>query len=273
MGKIYIKDLVVFAYHGVLKEEKVLGQKFLISIDLSLDLTRAARSKNLTDTVSYADVVSFVETEFTRESFDLIETAADELARKILFNFDLVDDVKILVKKPWAPIHSPMDTVAVEVSRKWERVFLSLGTNVGERKENLDRAIEALKENENIKDIKKSSYIETKAWGIEDQDDFLNACVSLQTVFEAEELLEHLKDLEGRIGRIETYRWGPRLVDLDILFYGDKVIYQDNLQIPHPYIQDRMFVLEPLFELAEHFIHPVIKKSIRQLKNELSERA
>ena len=119
MDKIYIKDLEIFAFHGAIPEEKVLGQKFVLSFELDVDLRQAGKTDDLTKTVHYGELAQRVEEEFTKTSYDLIEKAAEEICEFILLNYSLVKKVKLLLVKPWAPTRKHVEHVAVELERKW----------------------------------------------------------------------------------------------------------------------------------------------------------
>lgn len=147
-------------------------------------------------------------------------------------------------------------------------VHIGIGSNMGDRQANCRNAIERLKD-KGIVIKKASSMYETKPWGLEEQPDFINMAVEAETGLSPEELLKTLKEVEKEMGRKETVRWGPRIIDLDILFYDDIVINMEHLHIPHPLLHKRDFVLLPLSEIAPDKIHPVLKKNIRQLKEEL----
>lgn len=147
-------------------------------------------------------------------------------------------------------------------------IHIGIGSNLGKRKENCKKAIGLLLEN-GITVTKMSSIIETEPWGVTSQDKFINTAVEARTELEPEELLATLKKIELEMGRLPSVRWGPRLVDLDILFYDDLVMKSDDLEIPHPLIKDREFVLKPLAEIAPDKVHPVFKKTVRELLEEL----
>ena len=142
-------------------------------------------------------------------------------------------------------------------------VYLALGTNLGDRLANLKQAISALTPQLEVK--AKSQVYETPPWGFEDQPKFLNQVIKANTYLDAEPLLKHLKRLEVALGRKESFPNGPRLIDLDILFYDDLVMDKPSIVIPHPRLQERGFVLLPLMEIAPNLVHPVNKKSVREM--------
>lgn len=142
-------------------------------------------------------------------------------------------------------------------------IYLSLGSNIGDRQEFLETAIAKL--GSKITDIVSSSVYETEPWGNEDQESFLNICLRGQTSLSSEELLGFIKSVEKNLGRSHNQKWGPREIDIDILFYDNESIKSASLEIPHPYIAERAFVLIPLAEIAPGFIHPILKKSIGEL--------
>ncbi len=142
-------------------------------------------------------------------------------------------------------------------------VFLSLGSNIGDRLANLRSAMALL--SPDIHPLAQSSIYETEPWGYSDQPTFLNLVWEGSTQLDPLNLLSHLKQVENTLGRKETFRFGPRLIDLDILFYDDLVIDTPTLTIPHSRISERAFVLVPLAEIAPDFYHPVLKTTIQQL--------
>ena len=146
---------------------------------------------------------------------------------------------------------------------KEHTVYLALGTNLGDRLANLKQAISSLTPQMEVK--AKSQVYETPPWGFEDQPKFLNQVIKANTYLEAEPLLKHLKRLEVALGRQESFPNGPRLIDMDILFYDDLVVNKPSLVIPHPRLHERGFVLLPLMEIAPNLIHPVNKKSVREM--------
>lgn len=266
MDKIIIENLELIAEHGVFKEEKFLGQKFIISVEMTTDTREAGKTGNLNASTHYGFVADDIEKIFTSESFDLIETCAEKIAEMILTKYPLISEVKVTVKKPWAPIRKHFDFVAVEITRKWHTVYLSLGTNMGDKKKNLLEAIERIGKLENTKVTVQSTILETEPFGYTEQDMFLNACIEIKTLFTPQELLEKLLNIELEMGRVRTIKWGPRIIDIDILFFDDEIIQDKNLAVPHPWISERMFVLEPLCEIAPNLIHPLERKPVATLK-------
>ena len=142
-------------------------------------------------------------------------------------------------------------------------VYLALGTNLGDRLVNLKQAISALTPQLEVK--AKSQVYETPPWGVEEQPKFLNQVIKANTYLDPEPLLKHLKRLEVALGRQESFPNGPRLIDMDILFYDDLVVDKPSLVIPHPRLHERGFVLLPLMEIAPNLVHPVSKKSVREM--------
>jgi 2-amino-4-hydroxy-6-hydroxymethyldihydropteridine diphosphokinase len=146
-------------------------------------------------------------------------------------------------------------------------VYIALGTNLGDRLANLHAAIRSLLPEINV--LAESHVYETPPWGYEDQPSFLNMVVKAETELGPESLLKYLKQLEVELGREQNFRWGPRLIDLDILFYDDLVINTPPLIIPHPRLYERAFVLVPLVDVAPELIHPVLQRSVSQLLGEV----
>ena len=143
------------------------------------------------------------------------------------------------------------------------KVFLGLGSNIGDKQDNLKRTIALLSEFVDV--IKKSSVYETEPIGYKEQDDFVNMVVEVTTRLTPEELLFFVKEIEKKMGRKKTFVDAPRIIDIDILLYGDEIINETHLQIPHLRMHERRFVLLPFAEIAPNIVHPVKKRKIHEL--------
>lgn len=272
MDCIRIKRLEVFAKHGAIPEENVLGQKFLISVGLYCDLREAGLTDDLERSVSYAAAAEFIKKRTEENTFRLIERLAEYLAQEILLQFPSIQKVEIEIEKPWAPVLLPLETVSVSLTRQWHTVYLSLGSNMGDKKMELDRAVRSLSEDEQTQVEVVSSYIETKPVGGVEQDDFLNAAARIRTLRTPQELLRLIGQIEAEQKRERIIRWGPRTIDIDILLYDDQTIYTEDLCIPHVEMENRMFVLEPMCQIAPYACHPGSGATMLQLKKQLQER-
>lgn len=148
------------------------------------------------------------------------------------------------------------------------KAYLGLGTNIGNRENYLREAVEIINNNQEIKILKVSKVYETKAWGLKEQDDFLNLCVEIETKLNPQELLEVCHKVEEELNRVRTIRWGPRTIDVDILFFNDMLSLDENLTLPHPRIKERAFVLIPLMDLNTNLL--IDNKTISYYLNKLS---
>lgn len=152
------------------------------------------------------------------------------------------------------------------------RVFLSLGSNLGDRLSNIQQAVSSLSMSEHIKILKTSSFYETQPWGNKNQEWFINAAVALDTDLSCEELLTFCQNIEVQLGRVrkENEKWAQRAIDIDILMYDDKLIsLGSRLIVPHPLMHLRAFVLVPMLEVKADLVHPVFNKTISELYDEL----
>ncbi len=148
-------------------------------------------------------------------------------------------------------------------------VYIGIGSNLGDREDNCAEAVRRLDAN-GVRVVKCSAVYETEPWGLKDQPKFVNMAVEAETGHSPRGLLAVVKKIESEMGRRPGVKWGPRLIDLDILLYGDLVVEETDLSIPHPLMHRRNFVLEPLSEIAPEKTHPVLKKKIVELLRENS---
>lgn len=276
MFKIFVKDLKLYGYHGVREHEKKDGQYFLFNIDIHIKDSDYTGRDELENTLSYSDVIREVKKINKSKKFDLLETFCQVLAKRIMEISILVESVIVRIEKPSPPIDEKLDAVGIEyilnrsvfrpvktvdkksddsigsVSNNINEAYLSLGSNTGNRKLNLKRAIELLGDNPEINIDAVSSIYETEPMYVKDQRSFYNLVIRVSiSNLGPFELLGFIKAIEYKLGRKKGgTRYGPRPIDIDILYFGSEIIESDILQIPHPGISGRRFVLLPLSEIA-----------------------
>ena len=267
MDKIIIKDMSVYAYHGCNSEEKSMGQKFIISAELGIDLLEASLFDKIEKTVNYSRLCATIEKVVRENRFDLIERCAGAVAEEILNKYKDVSYADITVKKPWAPIDSELKYVAVNIKRSRHKAYLGIGSNMGDRRKYIDESVKKLDSN-GICVKKLSSIIETEPWGNTDQDKFLNCALEIETTLSPASLLSRIQEIENSLGREREIHWGPRTIDIDILFYDSEILNSENLVVPHPYFEKRDFALIPMREIAPYYIHPILNKRIMDIKLE-----
>ncbi|MBR3810885.1 MAG: 2-amino-4-hydroxy-6-hydroxymethyldihydropteridine diphosphokinase [Agathobacter sp.] len=265
---IKVTNLKVFAYHGVLEEEKRNGQDFYLNAKVYVDLRKAGRTDKLEDTVNYDMIVIHMAEFFAKTQFDTIEAAAEYTVQILLSKFDTIEAIEFEVRKPHAPLTYVPEDISVTICREWHTVYLSVGSNLGDKKGYIDKAIAMLDSRSEIRNINVSDLFVTKPYGPVEQNDFLNGCLELETYMDLEELVDYIHEIEDSFHRDRSIHWGPRPIDLDIVFYDDCIYNSKQLTIPHADMENRMFVLEPLSQLCPGKRHPVWGKTVAQLKEE-----
>lgn len=270
MDQIKIQELEVFANHGVFPEENALGQKFVISAVLYTDTRPAGQTDDLTLSVHYGEVSQRIREFVEGNTWKLLETVAEKLAFELLVCFPKVRKIRLEIRKPWAPVRLSLKTVAVEIERQWHRAYIALGSNMGEKREHLEHAVELLKETPGCRVTAVSDFITTAPYGYLEQDDFLNGCLELDTLLAPEELLFRLHEIEQSEKRERVIHWGPRTLDLDIIFYDDLVLDTDTLHIPHVEMHKRDFVLRPLAQIAPWKRHPLSGRTVAEMLDAVS---
>ena len=143
-------------------------------------------------------------------------------------------------------------------------VYISFGSNIGDREKAIEDALDLVNQNE-MKITKRSNIIETEPYGYTDQPTFLNGAIEVETELSCREVLERLLKIEEEVGRVREFKWGPRLIDLDIIFFNDEIYDEEDLKVPHPDMQNRDFVLKPLCEICPDFVHPILKKKVSEI--------
>lgn len=269
MDFIKITNLEVFAHHGVFPEENENGQNFYINAKLYLSTKEAGKSDDLLKSVHYGEVCELINRHLKEHTYKLLETAAEQVTAEIFKAFPLIEKIQLEICKPHAPIPLPFENVSVTIERSWQKAYVALGSNLGDKQAYMENAIKALKERSDVRVKKVSSFYETKPYGGVEQEDFLNGAMEIDTLLNPMELLELLQSLEKEAKRERKVHWGPRTLDLDILFFENQIISTETLNVPHPDMKNRDFVLKPMAEIAPYFIHPVYRQTMSEMLNQL----
>lgn len=270
MDEIRIENLKIYAYHGVYAEENERGQDFYVNAVLYTETKRAGNEDALALSTDYGEVCHFINDFLKIHTFQLIETMAEKTAEQVLLHFPLIKELDLEIRKPQAPIALPFESVSVKIHRGWHKVYVALGSNMGDKKAYVEGAVQKIKKNEHNRNVKVSNLYETAPYGeVQDQDDFLNGVAEFETLYTPEELLEYLHELEQEAERVREVHWGPRTLDLDIIFYDRLVMDTEELVIPHEDMHNREFVLKPLCDLNKKYRHPLLGKTVEELLKEL----
>lgn len=279
---IRLTGLHISGTHGVFDFEKENPQPFTVDAELGVDLRAPGRSDELADTISYADIADLIEEIVSRERFDLIEAIAETIARSVLFFDARIQHAQITVHKPQAPMTQSFDDVSVTIHRTRDdlertvetvgtgsmprivvddaehlrdpelpaqfavRSVLALGSNLGDSRATLTSAVQSLEAHEDVVVVNASPVAQTKpVGGPENQRDYLNQVVEIETRLSPHALLDLAQQIEAEHNRVREERWGPRTLDVDIVTYAGAVIDSPRLQVPHPSAAERAFVLLP----------------------------
>ena len=268
--RINIKGLKLYAYHGCLEEERQKGQEFTLDITLYLNLTPAGITENLERTDNYSEACQVAQEAFTKYAYNLIETAAEEVAAALLIKYSLVDKVTVEVFKPHAPIPLDFENVSVFIERKRHTAYIAVGSNLGESEATIAKARELFLKVEGNEILAESSLIVTKPYGVTDQPDFKNGMWKVSTLLPPYDLLKKLNEIEHRLGRERLIHWGPRTIDLDIIYYDNLVIDSEKLTVPHIDMANREFVLKPLLEVDPYVRHPITGLRAQEMLDKLN---
>lgn len=264
MGEIKIRGLEILACHGVKAEEKVNKQPFVFDADITADFYEAYKKDDLNLTVNYSKACRLIAEITQNNCFDLIETLAYSCANYLISEFN-ADKITLTVWKPQAPVKLKFANLGVTVTVEKVTSYLSLGSSQGDRKGYIEKALKLLNETDGITVKTISKIIETQPCGGVAKNTFLNCAVEIQTWLPPQALLNEIHRIEAECGRVRKERWGDRTLDIDIIFYGDKLINTQNLTVPHPEYHKRGFVLIPLKEIAPDYVCPLLNKRISDL--------
>lgn len=281
MFKILVKNLVLFGFHGVNESEKKKGQYFIYNLKIKLKESYGLKEDNIENTVNYSEAIRLLKKINSEKRFDLLETLAFACASELIMTSDLIEEIKITIEKPKPPIKDKLGSVGVSCKLKRKdflksgdgkdiennidsiaegrskTCFLSLGTNIGNRLDNLRRAVSLLSGKNILKISKISSIYETEPMYFKEQPAFYNLVLQAEVKTESSPfvLLGYLKDIEYEMGRQSNpFRNSPRIIDIDLLDIEDTVIESDILKLPHPRMKERNFVLVPLSEIAPAYM-------------------
>ncbi|MDE6790859.1 MAG: 2-amino-4-hydroxy-6-hydroxymethyldihydropteridine diphosphokinase [Clostridia bacterium] len=265
MSAIDIKGLEVTACHGVLPQEKTNPQPFVFDIFIECDTLSAAKSDDVNDTVNYAEVCEIVTSFCKQNTFNLIERLAYGAAVTIIEKYEKITAAEVTVHKPQAPVGLPFSDICVSARVERNKAVLSLGSSEGDKKATLDGAIKELSALNGVKVLKVSDYIQTEPYGGAAQNQFLNCAVLTECLISPRELLNNIHGIEAKFGRKREVRWGDRTLDIDIIFFGNKVVREEGLSIPHPDYQNRDFVLIPVKQIVPGFVCPFTGKRVSDI--------
>ncbi len=250
--RIQIRGLRALGHHGALPGEQDRPQPFEIDLDIEADLERAGMTDDLADTVDYGAVVEAAARVVTSERWQLLERMAHRVAHEVLAADRRVAAVAVTVRKLRPPVPVDLHSVGVQVRRPRRRVFLGLGANLGDREGTLRTAVTALPDVVAVSPVYETSPV----GGPADQPPYLNLVVELATARSARELFEIGQRLEAEAGRDRSgeERFGPRPLDVDVLWLDGVTVDEPDLVVPHPRMFERKFVLVPLADLAPELV-------------------
>ncbi|EHH68951.1 2-amino-4-hydroxy-6-hydroxymethyldihydropteridine diphosphokinase [Gluconobacter morbifer] len=251
LTRVFVRDLCLFGYHGVLPEENRIGQRFIVDLEIRADLSGAIAGDDYQQAVCYGTLCDIASKIVTGSPLALIETVAGRIAETVLSRLDRVETVRVHVRKPSAPVPYPVSETAVTVEQvRAHEVAFSLGANLGEREAVLSAAVDRLSLLDGVEIDAVSSFYDSAPWGGVEQPPFVNICATGRATLSPHALLRACKTIESDLGRQPGLRWGARAVDIDLLSYGTKTISDRVLTLPHAHLFERAFVLEPLAEIA-----------------------
>ncbi len=256
LDRVAVTGISGIGYHGVFANEKHDGQHFTADVVMHVDTRRAAATDGLADTVDYGQIALAVHDVLTGASRDLVETVAADIARVVLQD-ERVAAVDVTLHKPQAPVTVPFTDVTVTIRRtrsdvvvatvpdRAEPVVIALGSNLGDRAGMLAGAVDALGRIPGLALTAVSRIVETDPVGGPDQPSYYNAVVIGRTTLSPLDLLHGCQTVEAQHLRRRLVRWGPRTLDVDLITYGELIVDNAVLTLPHPRVADRAFVLVP----------------------------
>lgn len=242
--RVFVSNLRVSLRGAATAEETPPARAFFVDIDCAVD-------DDTCGAVSYVALCDLAAEASQSAPFKRVAVWGERVAAGVLSRFASVSEIRIRIRDPAAAVASKIDQAGVELTRvRSTEVAFSLGSNVGNKTANLRSALARLDGDPHIEIDAVSHFYRTEPWGKSDQDWFVNACATGRTSLRPRDLLRRCKAIEIQIGRTPGVRWGPRVIDIDLLYFGDEAVLADDLTLPHPEMFNRAFVLAPLAEIA-----------------------
>lgn len=260
--RIFLKGLSFQTLIGVLDQEKLQPQTVELDVVLQTMPLLACQTDHLNQTISYADVFEQIRETVETSRFELVERLAGSVAETLLCSHDRLMAVDVTVRKPQAPLDGTFESAGITITRSrsdyalYSTVDLSLGSNLGDRLQTLQTAVQLLSGHPMVRLLKVSSVYETTPVGFLDQPDFLNLVLRIETTLDPYQLLQFCQQIETRLQRERLVHWGPRTIDIDLLTFGQLEVKSPVLVLPHPRMAERDFVQIPLAELATGEVQP-----------------
>ena len=196
MDTIKIENLEVYAYHGVFAEEKSKGQHFYVNATLKTELKKAGMTDDLKDSTHYGEVCLQIQKSMTENCYDLIERAAEVTIEDILLKFPLIKEVCLEIRKPEAPIPMKFQSVSVQITRGWHKVYIAFGSNMGDSKKIIQDALESIKNHRFYRNLRSSEMLISSPYGGVEQNDYVNGVIEVETMYTPWELLDSLHELD-----------------------------------------------------------------------------
>lgn len=265
MATVSIKGIKLSASHGVLDSEKITPQEFLIDITYCYDSSDAAEKDDISLAVDYAEVCRTAYAICAENSFCLLEKLSREIALAICEKFPLITKAEVCIHKPHAPVGLPFGDICVTAQVEREEVILSLGSSLGDREKTLLGAIDRLNGVRGLSVKKVSDFFANPPYGGVAEREFVNCALSADCLISPRELLNVIHAIEADFLRTREKRWGDRTLDIDIVFFGNKIICEQGLCIPHPDYANRPFVIRPIKSIAPDFVCPLTHRRVSDM--------
>lgn len=259
-----IDGIICHSLIGCCEDERINRQD--LDISLQLELGSVSTNDDLSKTVDYWELCTFVKNYVESTEYYLLETLVEQIADVILDKYALVKAVAVSICKLSLNNQKSRTIKCHHHKERVYKVALALGSNMNNPKQQVISAIEMLAEF--IADMKVAPIYRSMPYGYSEQDDFYNTCISGYTQLEPSELLIKIKKLEKQQGKYEQFENGPRIIDIDIIFFADQVVQEGWLNIPHQAMQERDFVLLPLSDIEPDWVHPSIGQTVQELLNQ-----